>query len=172
MPDEQKESATPLPCPFCGAPAKVARYGSEAQIICSNVDAKLGACPMLPCTPCETLAVALTRWNTRVAAPLASAPTSATEGMLVHARQPEEHDAHLLGAWTPASQGGPPPYINATMIRRKGDVVLTVRLPHPAFGVEGATSCVRFTRETWRAFVEIFPEIVKVAKATDYLDGL
>lgn len=72
---------------------------------------------------------------------------------------------------------------NLTMVRMKGDVVLTVRLPsefshyvetsngrlaawHP-----GAVSSVRFTREAWRTLVDQIGEADKVFQTCDSLDG-
>lgn len=94
------------------------------------------------------------------------------EARPAHHQQPNETDTLCVGAWTPPGPGGnPPPYINATMIRMKGDLILTVRLPHPAYMVQGEASCVRFTRETWRAFLELLPEITRRYEAADFLDS-
>lgn len=96
--------------------------------------------------------------------------------MSTHQLTPSEKDTHLLAAHTPEHYYPPYPwYINFTMVRMKGDVVLTVRAP-TVTDVEprqmGETSSVRFTREMWREFVKQVEVANKVWEATDYLDGL
>lgn len=98
-----------------------------------------------------------------------------------------ENDTKLLRAFTPAKTMAPGyelEYWNLTMVRMKGDVVLTVRLPsefshyvqteggrmaawHP-----GAVSSVRFTRELWNSFVAQIADADKVFQAADQLDAL
>ncbi len=97
-----------------------------------------------------------------------------------------EKDTKLLLAHTPAKTMAPGyelEYFNLTMVRRKGDVVLTVRLPSEFSHYEqtdrgkmaawhpGAVSCVRFGRELWRSFVEQIAAADKVFQACDSLDG-
>ena len=96
-----------------------------------------------------------------------------------HRLMPEETDTHLLAAHTPVHYIPPYPwYINFTMVRMKGDVVLTVRAPTDGDmrGFEnrrmGETSSVRFTREMWREFVKQVAEANRVWEATDYLDSI
>jgi hypothetical protein len=98
-----------------------------------------------------------------------------------------EKDTTLLRAFTPAKTMAPGfqiEYWNLTMVRMKGDVVLTVSLPsefshyvktergslaawHP-----GAVSSVRFTRELWNSFVAQIAEADKVFQAADQLDAI
>lgn len=98
-----------------------------------------------------------------------------------------ERDSKLLSAFTPARTAAPGFEIehwNLTMVRMKGDVVLSVRLPsefsHYVQTAEGrmaawhpgAVSSVRFTRELWPSFVEQVAEADKVFKACDSLDAI
>lgn len=89
-----------------------------------------------------------------------------------HQLQPRETDTLLLDAHTPEFYAGHyPPYINLTMVRMKGDVVLTVRAPSVHGAPAGETSSVRFTRELWREFVESVARADKKFQAADFLDA-
>jgi len=99
------------------------------------------------------------------------------EGMvrvpMEHALTTKEIDTKLLAAWTPERYAGKyPPYINMTMVRMQGDVLLTVRLPTVFAAAAGATSSVRFTRETWREFMNLIESANRVFKACDELDAM
>jgi len=84
-----------------------------------------------------------------------------------------EQDTHLLAAYTPERYAGDyPEYWNLTMVRMKGDVILTVRLPTSFRQPPGATSCVRFTRELWREFNKQFAKANEVFEAADFLDAI
>jgi hypothetical protein len=93
----------------------------------------------------------------------------------MHKFQPDEKDTHLLLAYTPTHYIPPYPwYINLTMLRNQGDVVLTVRAEtnHKKEPREmGETSSVRFTREMWRQFVKDIEAANRIYEATDYLDS-
>lgn len=90
-----------------------------------------------------------------------------------HALANSETDTKLLSAWTPSFYAGShPPFINLTMVRMKGDIVLTVRLPTVHGAPPGATSSVRFTREMWRDFLKASAEANQVYEACDALDGV
>ncbi len=94
------------------------------------------------------------------------------QGSAEHSVKSDERDTCLLEAWTATSYPGDyPPYFNFTMVRMRGDVVLTVRLP-TAFGQPpGATSSVRFTREMWKEFVKALLSADRVFAAKDFLDS-
>lgn len=112
-----------------------------------------------------------------IAAAMLAAVTPQSRCMeLDHQLAPSE-DTKLLAAFTPSDYIPPYPwYINLTMVRLNGDVVLTVRAPTGGDmrGFEsrrcGDTSSVRFTRDMWREFVKQVAEANVVWEATDYLD--
>lgn len=84
-----------------------------------------------------------------------------------------DSDLNLLAAYTPTHYSGEyPPYFNLTMVRMKGDVLLTVRLPAGRGNPPGDATNVRFTREMWKEFVSQITEANKVYEAADYLDSL
>ena len=90
-----------------------------------------------------------------------------------HELQPAEKDLHLLFTHTTTNYAGSyPPYINLTMIRMKGDVVLTVRLPTVFGAPPGQTSSVRFTRDMWRDFIKGIEKANTIYEAADFLDGV
>jgi hypothetical protein len=97
-----------------------------------------------------------------------------------HTLQPDETDTKYLAAHTPFSYVPPYPwYINFTMVRMKGDVILTVRAPTilpPSMAMEGRLpgemQSVRLTREMWREFVKQVAEANRVWEACDALDCL
>ena len=81
-------------------------------------------------------------------------------------------DRKLLAAWTPQIYSGAfPPYINLTMVRLKGDVVITARAPTTYGGPPGNTSSITLTREAWRALLRILDDAEKVYEACDFLDS-
>lgn len=93
-----------------------------------------------------------------------------------HQLQPTEKDTHVLAAYTPEHYYPPYPwYINFTMVRMKGDVVLTVRAP-TVTDVDprqmGETASVRFTRDMWREFVKQVEKANTCWEAADYLDSI
>lgn len=82
-------------------------------------------------------------------------------------------DTKLLAAWTPQRYAGDyPPYINLTMARMMGGVMLATRLPTSFGAPPGASSNVQFTREMWREFVKMIKVADKVFEASDELDSL
>jgi hypothetical protein len=90
-----------------------------------------------------------------------------------HELNPSETDTHLLDAWTPDRYAGDyPPYINLTMVRHKGDVIMTVRLPTVWGAGPGEDSSIRFTREMWRELARMFPKANEVFSACDELDAM
>lgn len=90
-----------------------------------------------------------------------------------HKVAPTETDTKLVGAFTPERYAGDYPwYWNLTMVRMRGDVVLTVRLPSSFGTPPGATASVRFTRQMWESFAERFDAANKVYAACDELDGM
>jgi len=100
--------------------------------------------------------------------------------MSKHDLAPDETDVKLLAAHTPTSYVPPYPwYVNFTMVRMKGDVVLTVRaetvLP-PSMAMEGRepgeTRSIRLTREMWPEFVKMVKEADVIWRACDNLDGI
>jgi hypothetical protein len=91
---------------------------------------------------------------------------------VAHSFSAVETDRHLLGEYTPTSYPyGYPWYLNLTMLRRAGDVVLTVRASPVAWGKDAKTSSVRFTREMWREFAKLFESANKIYEAADSLDA-
>ena len=82
-----------------------------------------------------------------------------------HQFAPEETDKLLLGAWT-GFENPYPQYFNATMVRMKGHVILSMRLHG------GACSSVRFTREAWNEFAKEFEAMNRKYQAADDLDAI
>jgi hypothetical protein len=83
-----------------------------------------------------------------------------------------ESDTKLLLAYTPERYAGDfPEYINVTMVRLKGDVVVTVRLPTSFGQPPGEASCVRFTRGMWREFMKQVASANEIFEAADELDA-
>lgn len=98
-----------------------------------------------------------------------------------------EEETKFLGAFTPDKKmaaGYQLEYWNLTMVRLKGDVVLTVRRPssfshyvesknkREAVWHPGVVSSVRFTHDLWRNFVAGINEANKVFEACDELDNI
>ena len=90
-----------------------------------------------------------------------------------HRLLPSETDTKLLAAHTPTHYAGDyPPYMNLTMVRIHGSVILTVRGPSFAGAPAGDVGCVRFTREQWRDFVALIETANTMWAATDSLDAM
>jgi hypothetical protein len=100
--------------------------------------------------------------------------------MSEHDLKPTETDTQVLAAFTPTGYVPPYPwYVNFTMVRLKGDVLLTVRAPtvlpsdmRMEGRQPGETRSVRFTREMWREFVKQVAEANRVWEACDSLDAM
>lgn len=103
------------------------------------------------------------RIKLRRAADLLCMPSATLEKP--HALQASETDKHLLGAWT-GFEASYPQFYNATMVRMKGDVILSIRLHGGAF------STVRFTRPMWNEFAKEFEAMNRIYQACDSLDAI
>lgn len=89
-----------------------------------------------------------------------------------HQLSDNETDTMLLWAHTATGYANYPWYLNLTMSRHAGHVLITARLPTPDGKAAGSTSCVRFTREMWREFMEAVEAADKRFKAADDLDSI
>jgi hypothetical protein len=89
-----------------------------------------------------------------------------------HFLLPEEKDTALLGAYTALFYAGDyPDYLNITMVRGQGDVIITSRLPTVFGKPEGKTQSVRLTIDMWDELVKMIPLADEKLKAIDYVDS-
>jgi hypothetical protein len=93
-----------------------------------------------------------------------------------HQLLPTEKDTCVLAAFTPVNYTPPYPwYINFTMVRLQGDVVLTIRAP-TNWKAEprqpGETASLRMNREMWRQFVQEVAKANQQFEAADALDAM